>query len=145
LLNCCQCGMTTLLQALDPRLEPRSVFPSIRDEVLQAQKLKANLWGLQQFMTDTLRRREELNSQRIAERLTAFRAATLAELMYGYRDEFELACDGIVTANDRTRARIQIGRFIKLLERMMQEVASDELGPACRRGAEALRGAGSFG
>ena len=123
LRNCFQSCVVTLLQTFDRHLDARSVFPAMKETLQQAEKLKQDLWDLRQFMRDLLEKREELDSHRIVERVSAFRESSLRDLMYRDWDEFERFSDALATAGDRMEIRTLLKKFGSYLETLIEEVS----------------------
>jgi hypothetical protein len=113
----------TLLQTFDRQLKAKSVFPSMKETLQHAEKLKQELWDLRQFMRELLEKKEELDSHRIVERVSAFRESSLRDLMYRDWDEFERFSDALITAGDRMEVRTLLKKFGSYLETLIQEVS----------------------
>ena len=123
LRNCFQSCVVTLLQAFDRQLEAKSVFPSMIDRLQQAEKLKQDLWDLRQFLRNLMEKKEELDSHRIVERVSAFRESSLRYLMYRDWGEFERFSDALVAATGRMEIRTLLKKFGSFLETLIQEVS----------------------
>src|SRR5262249_43369501 len=88
LRTCFQNCIVTLLQAFDRAFDARLVFPTLVESFHEAQQLRSDLWSLRRYFKDVLERREELQADRIAERLALFRQSSLRILMFRDWEEF---------------------------------------------------------
>jgi hypothetical protein len=122
LQNCFQSCVVTLLQTYQKDFDAKSIFPAMVDKQQQAQRLKQDLWNLRQFIRDVLERKEELDSHRIVERITAFKESSLKHLMYSDWAEFEKFSDALISADNRIEIRTSLRQFGHYLESLVQEV-----------------------
>jgi hypothetical protein len=123
LRNCCQSGILTLIQSLDADFDPTVLFPSRVDSLESAEKLRQNLWDLRQWLTDVLSNKEELDSNRIIERLVSFKDTSLRSLMYRDWAEFEAFSDALSISTNFIEIRTHIRKFTDFLEMLIQEVS----------------------
>lgn len=123
LRNCCQSCLTALLKAVDQNFDPAVLFPSKVKRRLAAEKLRRDLEDLRQWLIDMLGSREELDANKITERLTAFKEASLRSLMHRDWAEFETFMDALTVSSNFIEIRTHIRKFISFLEMLIQEVS----------------------
>jgi hypothetical protein len=123
LRNCCETCVLTLIQSVDKDFDPGLLFPSRAGQLMAAEKLRQDLWGMRRWLMDVLGNKEELDSGRIIERISAFKDAALGSLMYRDWVEFESFSDALAVSINYTEIRTQIRKFISYLESLIQEVS----------------------
>jgi hypothetical protein len=123
LRNCCQSSILTLIQSIDKKFDASSLFPSRMARLLEAEKLKRDLWDLRQWLTDILANKEEMDSSRIIMRITAFKDASLQSLMYRDWAEFDSFLDTLAVSVNFLEIRTHIRKFAGFLEMLIQEVS----------------------
>lgn len=123
LRNCCQSGILTLVQSLDKEFDPAILFPSRADSLISAEKLRQNLWDLRQWLADVLNNKEELDSNKIIERLGSFKETSLRSLMYRDWAEFESFSDALAISTNFIEIRTHVRKFVDFLESLIQEVS----------------------
>jgi hypothetical protein len=123
LRNCCQSGLLTLIQAVDKDFDVAALFPARAESLIAAEKLRQDLWELRQWLTDVLGNKEELDSNRIVERLISFRETSLRSLMYRDWAEFETFSDALAISTNFIEIRTHIRKFVSFLEMLIQEVS----------------------
>ncbi len=123
LRNCCQSGILTLIQSVDSSFDTTALFPSRAEKLVAAEKLRRDLWELRQWLTEVLNNKEELNSNKIIERITSFKEASLRALMYRDWAEFEAFSDALAVSGSFIEVRTHIRKFVSLLEMLIQEVS----------------------
>jgi hypothetical protein len=123
LRNCCQSCIVTLIQSVDKSFDATTLFPSSADRLMAAETLRQNLWDLRQWLTDVLGNKEELDSDRIIMRITAFKEASLSSLMYRDWAEFESLLDALAVSSNFLEIRTHIRKFVSFLEMLIQEVS----------------------
>jgi hypothetical protein len=123
LRNCCETSIITLIQSIDKSFDPTILFPSRAGELLQAEKLRQDLWALRRWLMDVLGNREELDTSRIIERINEFRDASMRSLMYRDWAEFEAFSDALAVSIKYLEIRTHIRKFVSYLETLIQEVS----------------------
>ncbi|MBN1571197.1 MAG: hypothetical protein JXA73_25400 [Acidobacteria bacterium] len=123
LRNCCQSGILTLIQSLDKDFDPAILFPSRTDNLISSERLRQSLWDLRQWLTDVLSNKEDLDSNKIIERLALFKDASLRSLMYRDWAEFEAFSDALAISTNFIEIRTHIRKFVGFLEMLIQEVS----------------------
>lgn len=121
--HCLQSCIITLVQAIDPSIDGRVLFPSMVEGLQKAQRLRQDLWELRQGLKDALERKEEFDVSRLMERLAAFRETSLRHLMYRDWGEFERFADALIAAGSEVEARAQLRGFINYLDLLVLEVS----------------------
>jgi len=81
------------------------------------------LWDLRQRLTDVLSNKEELDSNKIIERLVSFKDTSLRSLMYRDWAEFEAFSDALSISTNFIEIRTHIRKFADFLEMLIQEVS----------------------
>jgi hypothetical protein len=137
LRNCSESCVTALLEAADANFDPAALFPYKAKQKAEAEKLRRDLETLRQWLTDILGNREELDANRIAERLTSFKKASLRSLMHRDWAEFESLLDALTLAGSFIEARTHIRKFVAFLEMLIQEISKRSVLQAQTRPAEA--------
>jgi hypothetical protein len=120
---CCQSGILTLAQSIDKAFDATALFPSRADSLISAEKVRQDLWDLRQWLSDISSSREELDSNRIIERLATFKDNSLRFLMYRDWAEFEEFSDAVAIAGNYIEIRTHIRKFVNYLEMLIQEVS----------------------
>jgi hypothetical protein len=123
LRNCCETCVLTLVQSIDKSFDPELLFPSRSGQLMAAEKLRQDLWGMRRWLMDVLGNKEELDSSRIIERISGFKDAALGSLMYRDWAEFESFSDALAVSINYTEIRTQIRKFVSYLEMLIQEVS----------------------
>jgi hypothetical protein len=123
LRSCCQSGILTLIQPLDKNFDATALFPSRADSLVSAEKLRQDLWDLRQWLTDVSSSKEELDSNKIIERLVSFKDNSLRFLMYRDWAEFEVFSDSVAVSTNYIEIRLHIRKFVNYLETLIQEVS----------------------
>jgi hypothetical protein len=123
LRNCCQSGILTLIQSLDKSFDATTLFPSRAESLISAEKLRQDLWAFRQWLTDVLGNKEELDSNKITERLGSFKDTSLRSLMYRDWAEFEAFSEALILSTNFIEIRTHIRRFVNFLETLIQEVS----------------------
>jgi hypothetical protein len=123
LRNCCQSCVLTLLQAIDRDFDAASLFPSRARRLLSTEKLRQDLWDLRQWLTDMLGNREELDANKIIERLTSFKEASLSDLMHRDWAEFDSFLDALIISGNFIEIRTHMRKFVSFLEMLIQEIS----------------------
>ena len=123
LRNCCESCIVTLLQAIDKNFDASSLFPSRAERLMSAEKLRQDLWDLRQWLIDMLGNREELDSNKIIERLTSFKEANLHSLMYRDWAEFESFLEALTISGNFIEIRTHMRKFVSFLEMLIQEIS----------------------
>jgi hypothetical protein len=123
LRNCCQSGILALIQSIDRRFDATVLFPSRTDSLISAEKVRQDLWDLRQWLSDVSNSKEELDSNKIIERVTAFKDDSLRHLMYRDWAEFEGFSDALAIAANFIEIRTHIRKFVHYLEMLIQEVS----------------------
>lgn len=144
LRNCGESCITALLEAADADFDAAVLFPYKAKQRADAEKLRRDLGDLRQWLTDVLANREELDANRIAERLTSFKNASRSSLMHRDWAEFESFLDNLALTGNFIQIRTHIRKFVSFLEMLIQEIskrsvlqsrppaAEAESGPAAR-------------
>ncbi len=123
LRNCSQSCIVALLQAVDRSFDAASLFPSRAERLMSAERLRQDLWDLRQWLIDMLGNREEMDSNKIIERLTSFKEASLHSLMYRDWAEFESFLDALAISGNFIEIRTQMRKFVSFLEMLSQEIS----------------------
>jgi hypothetical protein len=123
LRNCCQSCVLTLLQAVDQDFDAASLFPSRARRLLSTERLRQDLWDLRQWLTDMLGNREELDANKIIERLTSFKEASLRDLMHRDWAEFDSFLDALIVSGSFIEIRTHMRKFVSFLEMLIQEIS----------------------
>ena len=123
LRNCSQSCIVTLLQAIDKNFDAAALFPSRAQRLVAAEKLRQDMWDLRQWLIDLLQNREELDSNKIIERLTSFKDASMRSLMYRDWAEFETFLDALAISGSFIEIRTHMRKFVGFLEMLIQEVS----------------------
>jgi hypothetical protein len=123
LRNCCQSCVLTLLQAVDRDFDAASLFPSRAKRLLSTEKLRQDLWDLRQWLTDMLENREDLDTNKIVERLTSFREASRHDLMHRDWAEFDSFLDSLIISGNFIEIRTHMRKFVSFLEMLIQEIS----------------------
>jgi hypothetical protein len=123
LRNCYQSCIVTLAQAFDGDFDGKAAFPSMMENLQKAQKLRQDLWDLRKYLRDILQNKSALDTNRVVERIAAFREASLRFLMYRDWGEFERLSDSLVTATIPLEVRTLLRKFVDFLETLMEEVS----------------------
>jgi hypothetical protein len=123
LLNCCQSGVVTLMQALQKSFDSSKLFPSRTATLRTSERLRQDLWELRQWLLDVLANGQDLDSAEIIEHLTRFREASLRSLMYRDWAEFESFSDALTFCVNFVEMRTHIRKFVSFLEMLIQEVS----------------------
>jgi hypothetical protein len=123
LRNCCQSGILTLIQSIDKSFDATTLFPSRAESLISAEKLRQDLWAFRQWLTDVLGNKEELDSNKITERLGSFKDTSLRSLMYRDWAEFEAFSEALILSTNFIEIRTHIRRFVNFLETLIQEVS----------------------
>lgn len=123
LRNCCQSCIVTLIQAIDKGFDCAALFPSRAASLVEAEKLRQDLWNLRQFLVDMLNNRAELDSNKIIELLTSFKDASLHSLMYRDWEEFDAFLDSLALSSNFIEIRTQMRKFVGFIETLTQEVS----------------------
>jgi hypothetical protein len=123
LRNCYESCILTLIQSIDKKFDTTILFPSRTGQLVAAEKLRQDLWELRRWLMDVLANKEELDSNRIIERITAFKDASLRSLMYRDWAEFEAFSDALAIAINFMEIRTHIRKFVSYLETLIQEVS----------------------
>lgn len=123
LRNCCQSGILTLIQSIDKNFDATTLFPSRAEKLVAAEKLRRDLWDLRQWLTEVLGNKEELDSNKILERIASFKEISLRTLMYRDWAEFESFSDAIAVSSSFIEIRTHIRKFVSFLETLIQEVS----------------------
>lgn len=121
--HCFQSCIITLVQAIDPSIEGKALFPSMVEGLQKAQRLRQDLWDLRQSLKDALEGKEEFDVSRLMERLAVFRETSLRHLMYRDWGEFERFADAVISAGNEVEARAQLRGFINYLDLLVLEVS----------------------
>jgi hypothetical protein len=123
LRNCCESCILTLIQSIDKKFDCAGLFPSRTEQLVTAEKLRKDLWDLRRWLMDVLGNKEELDSNRIIERISAFKDASLRSLMYRDWAEFEAFSDALAISINFMEIRTHIRKFVSYLETLVQEVS----------------------
>ncbi len=123
LRNCCESCIVTLINAIDTKFDTEALFPARAAQLVTAEKLRQDLWSLRRWLMDVLGNKEEPDSNRIIERITAFKDVSLRSLMYRDWAEFESFSDALAVSINLTETRTQIRKFVSYLETLIQEVS----------------------
>jgi hypothetical protein len=123
LRNCYQSCIVTLVQALDPGVDGRVLFPSMMQGFQQGQALREALWDLRQDLKSELEKMAGLDLTRILDRLAQFQESSLRYLMYQDWGEFEDFSESLITAGNEMEVRVLLRKFVSFLEVLMQEVS----------------------
>jgi hypothetical protein len=123
LRSCCQSGILALIQSIDKSFDATVLFPSRADSLISAEKVRQDLWDLRQWLSDVSSSQEELDSNKIIERLSAFKDHSLRYLMYRDWAEFEGFSDALAIAANFIEIRTHIRKFVHYLEMLIQEVS----------------------
>jgi hypothetical protein len=123
LRNCYQSCIVTLVQALDPDVDGRALFPSMMEGFQQGQVLRKDLWDLRQDLKSALEKPAGLDLTRILDRLAQFQESSLRYLMYQDWSEFENFSESLITAGHEMEVRVLLRKFVSFLEVLMQEVS----------------------
>jgi hypothetical protein len=121
--NCCQICILTLVQAIDKNFDPSALFPSSSAQLVQAEKVRQDLWDLRRWLMDVLENKETMDAAKIIERVTIFKDASMHSLMYRDWGEFEAFSDTLAVSIHSGEIRTNIRRFISYLENLIQEVS----------------------
>jgi hypothetical protein len=123
LRNCYQSCIVTLVQALDPGVDGRALFPSMMEGFQQGQALRKDLWDLRQDLKSELEKTAGLDLTRILDHLAQFRESSLRYLMYQDWGEFENFAELLMAAGNEMEVRVLLRKFVSFLEVLMQEVS----------------------
>ncbi len=123
LRNCSQSCILTLIHALDKDFDAASLFPSRAERLMSGEKLRQDLWELRQWLLDMLAHRGEIDSNKIIERITSFKQASMNALMYRDWEEFESFLGALALSGNFIEMRTHIRKFVSFLEMLSQEVS----------------------
>jgi hypothetical protein len=123
LRNCCQICIVTLVQAIDKNFDPSILFPSSSAQLLQAEKVRQDLWDLRRWLMDVLGNKETMDAGKIIEQVSIFKDASMHSLMYRDWGEFEAFSDTLSASITSGEIRTHIRKFISYLENLIQEVS----------------------
>ena len=123
LRNSCQSGILTLIQSIDKDFNAMTLFPSRAEKLVAAEKLRRDLWDLRRWLTEVLGNKEELDSNKIIERIDSFKEISLRTLMYRDWTEFESFSDALAVSSSFIEIRTHIRKFVSFLEMLIQEVS----------------------
>jgi hypothetical protein len=90
---------------------------------LSTERLRQDLWDLRQWLTDMLGNREELDANKIIERLTSFKEASLRDLMHRDWAEFDSFLDALIVSGSFIEIRTHMRKFVSFLEMLIQEIS----------------------
>ena len=123
LRDCYQSCILTLAQSMDKSFDPAVLFPFRAGHLMASEKLRQDLWELRRWLMDVLANSEELDSNRIIERVGRFKDASLRSLMYRDWAEFETFSDSLAVSIDAMETRTHIRKFVSYLESLIQQVS----------------------
>jgi hypothetical protein len=123
LRNCYQSSVVTLVQALDPAVEGKALFPSMMEGMQQGQTLRLALWRLRRDLRDGLEGASSPDLTRVLDMIAQFRESSLRYLMYQDWGEFESFSESLITAAHERDVRVRVLKFIGYLDVLMQEVS----------------------
>ena len=127
LRNCCQSCILTLVQAIDRNFDAGSLFPSRAERLVAGERIRQDLWNLRQWLVNILANKEEMDTNKIIERLTFFKDTSLRSLMFRDWAEFEDYTETLAISNSFIEMRTQTRKFISFLEALIQEVSKRSL------------------
>jgi hypothetical protein len=123
LLNCCQSSILSLVHAIEINFDAESMFPRRADRLLASERIRQVLWNLRQWMMHLLDNDNVVpDTNKILERLTAFKEKYFQSLAYSDWAEFEGLFGKLAISNNPKELRIQIRKFINFIESLIQEV-----------------------
>jgi hypothetical protein len=123
LRNCYQSCIVTLIQAIEKNFDGASLFPARAEGLANAEKLRQDLWELRQWLAAILENKEDLDSNRIIEKLASFKDASLRSLMYKDWAELESFTESLTISSNFIEIRTCIRKFVSYLEALIQEVS----------------------
>jgi hypothetical protein len=121
--NCCRICILTLVQAIDKKFDPSALYPSSSAQLMQAEKVRQDLWDLRRWLMDVLGNKETMDAVKIVERVNVFKDASMHSLMYRDWGEFESFSDTLAGSIQPGGTRTHIRRFVLYLENLIQEVS----------------------
>jgi hypothetical protein len=123
LSSCCQSCILTLIHSFDKNFNPTALFPARTAQMIAAEKLRKDLWELRRWLMGLLGNKEELDANRIAERISTFKEASMGSLMYRDWAEFESFTDALSVSISLTDIRTHVRKFVSALENLIHEVS----------------------
>jgi hypothetical protein len=123
LRSCCQSCILTLIHSFDKNFDAAELFPVSAGQLVAAEKLRKDLWELRRWLMELLASQEEVDSNRIIERINAFKDDSMGSLMYRDWAEFEAFSDAVAVSVNFGEIRTHVRRFVIDLETLIQEVS----------------------
>jgi hypothetical protein len=122
LRNCYQQCAITVIHAFDPAIDDKSLFPSMRSNLQNSQKVQKDLWDLRQDLKADLEKTGSLDLDHILGRISQFQESSMEYLMFKDWGAFETFSESLVNAGCQSEARILVQKFIGFLSILTQEV-----------------------
>ncbi len=123
LLNCCQGAILSLVHAVDPNFDDRNLFPKRAERIAMGDQIRQDLWSLRQWLIEISENETVPDTNKIIERLTAFKEKSLPSLMYRDWAGFESFMEILAISNNSTEILTRMRRFIAFIEDLIQEVS----------------------
>ena len=123
ILNCCQRSVLSLVGAVDKNFDEESLFPKRTERIAVADRIRQDLWDLRQWLMDILENETAPDSNKIIERLTAFKEESLQSLMYRDWAGFEIFMETLAISNNSNEILSHMRKFINFIEDLIQEVS----------------------
>ena len=120
--DCLQNAIVQIAQVFDAQFDGGEIFANLSTRLKESLKLRDDLRGLIQFISDYKKNIEHEEITRLIERLALFRDLSLKYLMYRDWDEFEKFMEEIIIASGKSELSDVLHRFEVFLEALHGEV-----------------------